>query len=188
MQSDFKIIHSLIAMMFAIVEKDDPSIAAIIKRHAIDPIFAVSWMLTMFAHDLTCARSIMMLFDFFLANHPIAIIYASAAVPLLLHSEIVQLESDVSSEEVLNHQWLKEAPTRVPVSLLISHTERLLRKHPLDGLAFKGKSLVLASAYGDGWVPPQSGILSRTISRNIVLGGSLLVLILGIYMTHYYYD
>ena len=46
-----------------------------------EPIFALSWVLTWFAHDLKDLRQVARLFDLFLAiGHPLTVIYFSAAL------------------------------------------------------------------------------------------------------------
>lgn len=80
MRAHMNIIHSLVEMMLAVVRADDPVIYARLRRLSVPPFFSVSWILTWFAHDLSSIFTLEQLFDFFIASHPSAIVYAAAAV------------------------------------------------------------------------------------------------------------
>ena len=48
------------------------------------PTFAVSWIITWFAHDLDNIKDVFRIYDFWLASHPSSIIYLSAATVTLV--------------------------------------------------------------------------------------------------------
>lgn len=44
------------------------------------PYFALSWMLTLFSHDINTLEPVQRIFDFLLARNPAAVIYLGVAV------------------------------------------------------------------------------------------------------------
>lgn len=187
LQPEFdNIIGAMFEMMQAIVARDDPTVAAVLETYAIHPMFCLSWALTLFAHDIHRPRSILMLYDFFLANHPIVIIYALASVPLLFHSGLAHPPGHLSASGELG-QWLKEGPRRVDVSQLIFMTERLIKRHPLEQLAFKGKANILNSVYGKDLPLDRRGGPSRVPWTGAVVGCLLIVPIVGAYIAQRYF-
>jgi hypothetical protein len=133
MRSDFDILHDLVAMMLAIVELADPPLHRLLSRLSIPPFFCISWLLTWFSHDILHLPDLRRLFDFFIANEPVAIVYAAAVVPMLARKEL--LDETVEGAEM--HQTLKELPKKTRSSLLILHTARLMREYPIESLKFK---------------------------------------------------
>ena len=80
MSSNLEIIHVLVDAMLAIVQSCDVEVYAKLAELSVPPFFCVSWMLTWFAHDVDSVSTAQSMFDFFIANHPSAIIYASAVL------------------------------------------------------------------------------------------------------------
>ena len=52
------------------------------------PIFATSWILTVFAHDIECFASVQQLYDIILSSHPLMIIYLAVAMIKLYEAEL----------------------------------------------------------------------------------------------------
>eukprot|EP00921_Rhytidocystis_pertsovi_P001757 GHVQ01003020.1.p1 GENE.GHVQ01003020.1~~GHVQ01003020.1.p1 ORF type:complete len:1310 (-),score=195.67 GHVQ01003020.1:1977-5906(-) len=62
--------------------------------------FALSWILTWFAHDMKYARNVVRLFDCFLASHPLFVVYVAAAVIARKESEVVRTFERMSGASV----------------------------------------------------------------------------------------
>lgn len=138
MQSDFDIVHILVEMMLAILKAADPEIHELISRLTVPPFFCISWMITWFSHDVATLQNAQAYFDFFISRPPMAIIYASAALPVLVREQLLEMDP----EEASLHQWLKELPKRVRPSLVVERTMRLMKDYPFGTLRFSSKKKV----------------------------------------------
>ena len=168
MREDLDVIHPLVEMMLAIVRRADPAVHERLLLLSVPPFFCVSWMLTYFAHDIRSLYDAQRIFDFFLENHPTAVVYASAAVPMLFRTELLRTETGQAE----SHQWLKELPQKLQPSLLILHTARLMERHPPDSLSFTGKDVIRGTVFS-------SRIAAPSLSRRGILA-TIAVLLLAI--------
>jgi len=64
-------------MVFFLVRKEDEDLYNLVSDHGnySFPMFATSWILTLFSHDIERFGNLQRLFDFFLSSHPIMIVY-----------------------------------------------------------------------------------------------------------------
>jgi hypothetical protein len=173
MREDLDIIHPLVGMMLAIVKASDHVVYERLSILSIPPFFCVSWMLTWFSHDLLYLYDSQRIFDFLIANHPIAIVYASAVIPILFREELLQMLAQPET-----HQWLKELPKRVQPSLLILHTVRLMRDHPPASLQFEGMEIIQKTVFGG-----KGGRVRRDWSLSLpkwMIGIAVMILLLAI--------
>lgn len=92
--------------------------------------FAVSWTLTWFAHVVDDYKPLVRLYDFFLASHPMAPIYLSAA--LVLHKgDDLMLKCADDPDMALVHHFLSESSRgHLPVELLIKEATELFERCP----------------------------------------------------------
>lgn len=177
MQHNFDIVRSLVGLMLGILRVSDPPLHRQITRLSIPPFFAISWLITWFAHDLPNHHNAQRMFDFFMANHPSAIVYAAAAVPMLHREELLMV--DVEGPEV--HQWLKKLPERIAPSLLILHTVKLMKDYPLDRINFSDSKLIRKTVYG-------AGIRKNSHIASLIVGSSLLVLLVSLVLSRYSFN
>ncbi|EDQ92638.1 uncharacterized protein MONBRDRAFT_5351 [Monosiga brevicollis MX1] len=72
----------------------DPELNNFIQRAGVEPTFAVSWLITWFAHDIDELPRVQRLFDFLLSCHPLGIVYLIAAV-VDLHRESIMAPDEM---------------------------------------------------------------------------------------------
>lgn len=148
----------------AIIKASDRPVYERLIRLNVPPFFSISWILTLFTHDvdsITVARSLL---DYFIDRHPSAVIYASAAVPLLFRDEL--LSKTCEDSEI--HQWLKELPARIHPSILIKKTEIMMRRHSRVFLIFPGRMYLERTVYGSGLVQLMAMVLVFTLFCYII--------------------
>ena len=106
-----------------------PRLAALLEEEAgiEEPIFALSWVLTWFAHDITDLRQVARLFDLFLAiGHPLAPLYFSAA---LLEHRAPEIHALDEPDFPSCHQLLRNVPQDLPLGKLAKRTVELMEDH-----------------------------------------------------------
>lgn len=111
-----------------------PEAAAIIAGAGIEiPVFAMSWVLTWFAHDLyDGGSSASRLYDFLLAvGHPLAALYLGAAIVAWRLPALQAIEEPVDFGAV--HTLLRNLPAEMPLDRLCRDALVLLQTHPPDG-------------------------------------------------------
>ncbi|KAJ1669545.1 GTPase-activating protein gyp8, partial [Spiromyces aspiralis] len=64
-----------LAFMYTIIKEEEPEIYMALERLGIPPFFAISWILSWFAHDLSDLQDMGRLYDFLIASNPLAPIY-----------------------------------------------------------------------------------------------------------------
>ena len=85
----------------AIIDDTDPELASIFTNNNVEPFFALSWLLTWFAHDVDNLDEAARLFDLMLATSPIMPLYV--AVVVLTGARESLLDPSVSGEHCLLH-------------------------------------------------------------------------------------
>ncbi|KAI5895523.1 uncharacterized protein SCHCODRAFT_02573227 [Schizophyllum commune H4-8] len=86
----------------------DPPYAELLERNAPLPFYALSNLLTLFAHDMPTLPLIQHVFDYLLSREPIAIVYLCTAVLLARKDEVHWLEEQ--DEEGMVHSLLSSLP------------------------------------------------------------------------------
>lgn len=128
---DFELPLALVDLVFGILQRADPPLYAKLCSLEIPRYFCISWIITWFAHDLDRLSTAQKCFDFFLANEPVAVVYAAAALPMLHRTQLLAWK-DVGDPSI--HQFLKTLPRNMAASLLVRQTALLLRTHPPPSL------------------------------------------------------
>lgn len=70
----------LLSLLFPLLKLTDPQLHKFIEESTVEPIFALSWILTWFSHGFDDLTIIARLFDFILASHPIIPLYFGVSV------------------------------------------------------------------------------------------------------------
>lgn len=107
-------------------------------RHllGVEPFYALSGTLTMFAHNIEAYSDIARLFDVFLAREPVFSIYMFAQIVLDRRDEIFEID-----EPDMLHVILGKVPPRMDLDTLIVDSASLLERHPPEKLrAWRGIS------------------------------------------------
>ncbi|KAJ3792620.1 rab-GTPase-TBC domain-containing protein [Lentinula aff. detonsa] len=84
----------LLRFLAKLIAAIDSELAKLLRRVAPLPYFALSNLLTMFAHNVPTLPLIQHIFDYLLARPPIAIVYLTAAVILARKDELLALDEE----------------------------------------------------------------------------------------------
>ncbi|KDR79885.1 hypothetical protein GALMADRAFT_136469 [Galerina marginata CBS 339.88] len=89
----------------------DPDFAQVLERNSPLPFYALSNLLTLFAHDMPTLPLIQHVFDYLLCRPPIASVYLAAAIILSRKKEVIRLEEE--DEDGMIHSLLSSFPNLV---------------------------------------------------------------------------
>ncbi|GAA5848531.1 hypothetical protein JCM9279_006594 [Rhodotorula babjevae] len=93
-----------------IVEQADYELYRIVNQAASMPFFALSWVLTLFSHDLESVAVIARLFDFLLAHNPVMVCYLVVAILLVKKDDLVDVASTCEDDPAMIHSALSQLP------------------------------------------------------------------------------
>ena len=107
-------------------------------------MFALSWLITWFAHVINDPDSIFRLFDFFLGTHPLMPIYVGAALVIAHRDELLSCECEMSAV----HHFLTSLPKNIPQRLeqLIEEAHNLFKKYSPQKLESASKKYLKESS------------------------------------------
>ncbi|XP_070576069.1 TBC1 domain family member 20-like [Ptychodera flava] len=117
--------------LLPIIGKANPELKEFMERSDVGTIFALAWLITWYGHVLSDFRSVVRLYDFFLACHPLMPVYLSSAI--VLHREKEVLAGDCEMTYV--HSLLSKIPQDLPFEHLISRAGDLFVQYPPSALA-----------------------------------------------------
>lgn len=89
-------------------------------------LFALPWYLTWFGHSLNHYRSVVRLYDYFLACEPLKSLYVTAAIVLFREEDIFREDCDRATL----HCLLSQLPDDLPFEYLLVQCEKLYKKYP----------------------------------------------------------
>lgn len=89
--------NQMLALIYAIIETADTELGQFLRRSDVGHMFALSWLITWFAHVVNDPDSIFRVFDLFLGTHPLMPIYLGAALVISRRSELLLTECEMSS-------------------------------------------------------------------------------------------
>jgi hypothetical protein len=121
-------LHLLPAILFAA----DP---VLYKHLPSNTFFAISAILTLYAHDIQEYSDIARLFDFLLAREAVTSIYLFAAIVLSRKDELLEL--DPEEEKDMLHFKLSKLPKPLDLEALIAHATSLFEAHPPEKLPMR---------------------------------------------------
>lgn len=113
----------------AILNSSDPELAQHLSRT--DPFFALSAVLTLYAHDIEDYSDIVRLYDFILAHEPILTIYLFAALIVSRRNELLEFESDDSDMMLFT---LSKLPKPLKLQPLIDKSLEAFKQYPPERL------------------------------------------------------
>ncbi|KAL0491612.1 hypothetical protein AKO1_010314 [Acrasis kona] len=163
---------NVLPLIHVILSEHDPAVAKHLSEAGMDVgHYALSWVLTWFSHVIDDLDLIGRLFDFFIPNHPLMSIYASAAVVLQRRQELLSVESEFSevfgllnsfpeTHKVVDEQWVED---------IISQASRLFSTHPPHKIIQKQKLLKPTSCFLQYPFPYTSQEVSTTIKISKLL-------------------
>ncbi|XP_065676318.1 TBC1 domain family member 20 isoform X4 [Hydra vulgaris] len=103
-------------------------------RSEVGTIFALSWLITWFGHDVNKIEVIVRICDIFLAGHPILPIYFAVTVVVSHRSMILKRDCEMA----MVHQCLSKLPFSMSVDdveKFISDSLAFFKRHPPDSLS-----------------------------------------------------
>lgn len=123
----------MLAFLHPIIEEADPELREFLVRSEVGQVFALSWLITWYGHVLKDFSTIVRLYDFFLATHPLMPVYFGAALVIRRRSEVLAGECEMSYV----HHLLSRIPDDLPdyVEELITTAHSLFRKFPPEKLS-----------------------------------------------------
>ncbi|KAN0064082.1 GTPase-activating protein gyp8 [Thecaphora frezii] len=111
MARDLDPIMGQLKLVRNLVRAEDGELARRVEQASAMPFFALSWLLTLFAHDVEGKRAVERCFDFVLAHGPESVVYLCAAVVVTIQAE--ELER-LSVEELEDPAMLHLVLSRLP--------------------------------------------------------------------------
>jgi hypothetical protein len=78
------------------------------------PFFALSWILTLFSHDVDTLEPIQRMFDFLLSRNPISALYLAVAILVAKKPQMLRLVKDVGQEAMDDPSVLHPLFARLP--------------------------------------------------------------------------
>lgn len=123
----------MLAFLHPIIEEADPELEDFLVRSEVGQVFALSWLITWYGHVLKDFATIVRLYDFFLATHPLMPVYFGAALVIRRRSDVLGGECEMSYV----HHLLSRIPDDLPdyVEELITAAHSLFCKFPPEKLA-----------------------------------------------------
>lgn len=122
----------MLAFLHPIIEEADPELEDFLVRSEVGQVFALSWLITWYGHVLKDFTTIVRLYDFFLATHPLMPVYFGAALIIRRRSEVLSGECEMSYV----HHLLSRIPEDLPdyAEELITAAHAMFRKFPPEKL------------------------------------------------------
>ncbi|KRY58214.1 TBC1 domain family member 20 [Trichinella britovi] len=113
-------------LILKIVREIDVEVYEFFETHSSKAEFAVSWILTWYAHVIRDHEQLFRLYDYFLASDEHMPIYMAAAIVLWRRSEILNPQSDYGRV----HQQLSTFPKHFPIEAVINDAQDLYESYP----------------------------------------------------------
>lgn len=136
--------NQMLALIHAIIETADAELERFLRRSDVGHMFALSWLITWFAHVINDPDTIFRVFDFFLGTHPLMPIYLGAALVIANRSELLSTECEMSSI----HHILCRLPQHIPCCLeqLIEQAHDLFKNYSPQKLEKTAKNYLKESS------------------------------------------
>ncbi|KAI8321714.1 hypothetical protein GQ54DRAFT_289186 [Martensiomyces pterosporus] len=109
MSSNLDHVLQQLQLLYVLLKVTNPEIHELLVELEVPPFFAISWVLTWFAHDLDDFQDICRIFDFLIVSPPMQVIYMVAAIINRSASEVLAFERDFA----MVHVGLTKLPNKV---------------------------------------------------------------------------
>lgn len=120
----------LLSAVYPLVAKMDPTTAKFLERSGCPPVFALSWVLTWFSHNLSSIDDAIRVFDFMLASHPLMPVYLSAACIVQLRTGLLKRPCEIPAV----HGYFQKLPPSLNAIKMIHDARNLAKKTPPHAL------------------------------------------------------
>lgn len=126
MQETMEPTQRRLMFIYPLIRKENSALCDYLERSTVGTLFALPWYLTWFGHSLNSYRSVVRLYDYFLASDFLLPIYVTSAIVLYRQNEIFQEDCDMASL----HCLLSQLPEDLPFEYLLKSAEGLYHKYP----------------------------------------------------------
>lgn len=126
MQETMEPTQRRLMFIYPLVRRENAALCDYLERSTVGTLFALPWYLTWFGHSLNSYRSVVRLYDYFLASDFLLPIYVTSAIVLYRQNEIFREDCDMASL----HCLLSQLPEDLPFEYLLKNAEELYRKYP----------------------------------------------------------
>jgi len=133
LRPNLDVVVALLSLLFPLIEYEDPEVFDFLSKSQVQPIFALSWVLTWFSHNVEQFEDCCRLFDFFLASHPLMPLYYSVVLILSLRKDLLKTNCEYSAV----HYFFQSFPQDTDVEKCIRKAHFLAKKIPPATLARK---------------------------------------------------
>ncbi|KAN0040715.1 hypothetical protein ACTA71_009053 [Dictyostelium dimigraforme] len=166
MLPNFAEVLKVLNLIFPLISMVDQQVYNFIIRSQVQPMFAISWILTWFSHNLDELESAARVYDYLLSAHPMASIYLSVGVIINLRETLLSLECSFDSIHAFYTSNLPE----LDFDKIIKQTDSLLDKIPPSRLQSSSKIYLLPESqlnkYPYDWMIFNNGKSNRSNKRN----------------------
>jgi hypothetical protein len=119
-------VQEALTLMMLILKRRDKRLYQCLRACEVEPVFAISWIITWFAHDLKSLSQVERLYDFFLSQHPLMSLYFAASLLSWQRERLLKTDGDYA----MVHQIMQELPRDLPLSYLIQDAHKLFQQAP----------------------------------------------------------
>ncbi|KAJ2725566.1 GTPase-activating protein gyp8 [Coemansia sp. Benny D115] len=109
MANDFERVLQQLRLLYVILETTSPEVHRLLVDLDVPEFFAISWVLTWFAHDLDDFETICRIYDFLITMPPMQVVYMAAAMIKQHEKEILGYERDFA----VVHTELAKLPRKI---------------------------------------------------------------------------
>jgi hypothetical protein len=112
--SESPLITSLLKRVLQAADPEIAKFSATISPVPTLPFFALSWILTLFSHDVDTLEPIQRMFDFLLSRNPISAIYLAVAIIVAKKPQMMRLVKEMGQEAMDDPSILHPLFARLP--------------------------------------------------------------------------
>ncbi|KAH8284394.1 hypothetical protein KR054_001481, partial [Drosophila jambulina] len=127
MQETMEATQRRLMFIWPVVKFENPELYTFLQKSTVGILFALPWYLTWFGHSLNSYKSVVRLYDYFLASPIYTPIFVTAAILLYRSNEILKAECDMASV----HCLLSRLPEDLPFEDLLKTSSKLFNKYSL---------------------------------------------------------
>lgn len=127
MQETMEATQRRLMFIWPIIKFENPELYQFLQNSTVGTLFSLPWYLTWFGHSLTSYRTVVRLYDYFLASPIYTSIFVTAAILLYRSDDILKEDCDMASV----HCLLSVIPEDLPFEDLLKTSSSLLNKYSL---------------------------------------------------------
>ncbi|XP_055303037.1 TBC1 domain family member 20 [Sitodiplosis mosellana] len=124
--------------LYPIIRRESAKLCDYLLKSSVGTLFALPWFLTWFGHSLNSYRSVVRLYDYFLASPFLMPLYVTVAIVLYREDDIFKEDCDMASL----HCLLSQLPEDLPFEYLLQNAANLYNKHPPEEIEIEVQVMV----------------------------------------------